>query len=116
LCGDQMLAVMGLEVVGAKLYVVHAPHVTVFTLDAEGRAKERKELFSDLGPPVAGVPSFNDHIPSGIRMGMDGWLYVSIGDKGIPKMTRKEKDQGSTHVAEGRERRAKEGNHISLEG
>ena len=60
----------------------------VFTLDAEGKAKERKELFSDLGPPVAGVPSFNDHIPSGIRMGMDGWLYVSIGVKGIPKMDR----------------------------
>jgi putative membrane-bound dehydrogenase-like protein len=116
LFAEQMWAVMGLEIVGDKLFVVHAPHVTVFTLDAEGKAKERKELFSDLGPPVAGVPSFNDHIPSGIRMGMDGWLYVSIGDKGIPKMTRKEKDQGSTHVAEGRERRTKEGNHISLEG
>jgi len=113
---EQMWAVMGLEIVGDKLFVVHAPHVTVFTLDAEGKAKERKELFTDLGPPVAGVPSFNDHIPSGIHMGMDGWLYVSIGDKGIPKMTRKEKDQGSTHVAEGRERRTKEGNHISLEG
>ena len=49
-------------------------------------------------------------------MGMDGWLYVSIGDKGIPKMTRKEKDQGSVHVAEGRWRHTKEGHHISLEG
>ena len=47
---------------------------------------------------------------------MDGWLYVSIGDKGIPKMTRKETDQGSVHVAEGRWRHTKEGNHISLEG
>jgi putative membrane-bound dehydrogenase-like protein len=116
LFAEHMWAVMGLEVAGDKLFVVHAPHVTVFTLDAEGKAKERKELFSDLGPPVPGVPSFNDHIPSGIRMGMDGWLYVSIGDKGIPNMTRKEKDKGSTHVAEGRERRTKEGNHISLEG
>jgi putative membrane-bound dehydrogenase-like protein len=116
LFADKMWAVMGLEVVGDKLYCVHAPHVTVFTLDAEGKAKKREELFDDLGPPVAGVPSFNDHIPSGIHMGMDGWLYVSIGDKGIPKMTRKETDQGSVHVAEGRWRHSKEGHHISLEG
>jgi len=116
LFADKMWAVMGLEVVRDKLYVVHAPHVTVFTLDAEGKAKKREELFDDLGPPVAGVPSFNDHIPSGIRMGMDGWLYVSIGDKGIPKMACKEKDQGSVHVAEGRWRHTKEGHHISLEG
>jgi putative membrane-bound dehydrogenase-like protein len=116
LVAENMWAVMGLEVVGDKLYVVHAPHVTVFTLDAEGKAKERKELFDDLGPPVAGLPSFNDHIPSGIRMGMDGWLYVSIGDKGIPKMARKELNEGSVHVAEGRWRRSKEGHHISIEG
>jgi putative membrane-bound dehydrogenase-like protein len=116
LFADKMWAVMGLEIVRDKLYVVHAPYVTVFTLDKAGKAKSRKDLFTDLGPKVAGQPSFNDHIPSGIRMGMDGWLYVSIGDKGIPKMTRKETDQGSVHVAEGRERRTTKGNHISLEG
>jgi putative membrane-bound dehydrogenase-like protein len=116
LFAENMWAVMGLELVGDKLYVVHAPYVTVFTLDAEGKAKERTDLFTDLGPPVAGVPSFNDHIPSGVRCGADGWLYVSVGDKGIPKMTRKEKDGGSCDVAEGRWRYSKEGNHISLEG
>lgn len=128
LFADRMWAVMGLEIVRDKLYVVHAPHVTVFTLDAEGKARKREELFDDLGPPVAGVPSFNDHIPSGIRMGMDGWLYVSIGDKGIPKMSRVPMSLrgtehgneiaagGSVHVAEGRWRRSKEGHYISLEG
>ncbi len=64
LFADKMWAVMGLEIARDKLYVVHAPHVTVFTLDAEGKAKKREELFDDLGPSVAGVPSFNDHIPS----------------------------------------------------
>src|SRR5262249_35072712 len=78
LFADRMWAVMGLEVAGDKLYCVHAPYVTVFTLDADGKAKERRDLFDDLGPKVAGLPSFNDHIPSGIRMGMDGWLYVSV--------------------------------------
>jgi putative heme-binding domain-containing protein len=74
------------------------------------------------------VPSFNDHIPSGIRMGMDGWLYVSIGDKGIPKMNRvpiplrgtergdQIEQEGSVHVAEGRWRFTEEGHHITLEG
>jgi putative membrane-bound dehydrogenase-like protein len=116
LFAENMWAVMGLELVGDKLYCVNAPHVTVFTLDAEGKAASQKDLFTDLGPPVAGVPSFNDHIPSGIRMGADGWLYVSIGDKGIPKMPRKEANAGSAYVTEGRERRTKEGQTISLEG
>jgi putative membrane-bound dehydrogenase-like protein len=116
LFAENMWAVMGLELVRDKLYVVHAPRVTVFTLDKEGRAAGREDLFTDLGPPVAGVPSFNDHIASGIHMGMDGWLYVSIGDKGILKMTRKETDRGSVHVAEGRWRHSDEGHHISLEG
>ncbi len=116
LIADKMWAVMGLEIVRDTLFVVHPPHVTKIFLDKEGSATFREDLFTDLGPKVAGVPSFNDHVPSGIHMGMDGWLYVSIGDKGIPKMTRKEKDQGSVHVAEGRWRHSKEGNHISLEG
>ncbi len=128
LFADKMWAVMGLEVVGDKLYCVHAPHVTVFTLDKDGTAAKRDELFDDLGPKVAGLPGFNDHIPSGIRMGMDGWLYVSIGDKGIPKMSRipiplrgtdkgKEMEKlGSVETAEGRTRRTKDGHHISLEG
>ncbi len=116
LFAENMWAVMGLELVGDKLYCVNAPHVTVFTLDADGKAKDKTDLFTDLGPPVAGVPSFNDHIPSGIRYGADGWLYVSIGDKGIPKMTRKEANEGSVYVTEGRERRTKDGQYISLEG
>ena len=105
LFADHMWAVMGLELVGNKLYCVNAPHVTVFTLDADGKATDKKDLFTDLGPPMAGIPSFNDHIPSGIHYGADGWLYVSNGDKGIPKMTRKEANEGSVYVTEGRERR-----------
>ena len=27
----------------------------------------------------------NDHIASGVRLGMDGFLYIAVGDKGIPK-------------------------------
>src|SRR5262249_22781790 len=118
LFADQLWAVMGMEVVRDKLYVVHYPFISVFTLDAEGKAKKREDLFTDCGPKSAPPGGFNDHVPSGIRMGMDGWLYVSIGDKGIPKMTRRPNDpiKGSVHVAEGRWRYTQEGSHISLEG
>ena len=38
-----------------------------------------------LGPRLPGFNGINDHIASGIRLGMDGFLYISVGDKGIPK-------------------------------
>jgi putative heme-binding domain-containing protein len=116
LVADGLGPVMGLEVVRDKLYVVHAPHLSVFKLDTEGRPEGVEELFSDLGPPQPAAYGMNDHAPSGIRMGMDGRLYVSIGDKGIPRMGRKERDRGSVDVFEGRERRTREGHHVSLEG
>ena len=50
LIADKMWAVMGLEIVRDKLYVVHAPHVTVFTLDADGKPTQARgtvRRFSD---------------------------------------------------------------------
>src|SRR4051812_49553564 len=38
LFADKMWAVMGLEIVGDQLYCVHAPYVTVFTLNPDGTA------------------------------------------------------------------------------
>ena len=32
---------------------------------------------------IRGLPSFNDHIPSGFHLAMDGYFCVSTGDKGI---------------------------------
>jgi putative heme-binding domain-containing protein len=127
---DKMWAVMGMELVGSRLFVVHPPHVTVFTLNPDGTARDRRELFADLGPKVAGLPSFNDHVPSGIRLGMDGYLYVSIGDKGIPRMHTANGGAsgprgrgadaapaaGTVETAEGRRRRLPNGPGISLEG
>ena len=80
-----MWAVMGLEMVARQAVRRSRPQSPSSRSTPTARPRTREELFSDLGPPVAGVPGFNDHIPSGIRMGMDGWLYVSIGDKGIPE-------------------------------
>jgi putative heme-binding domain-containing protein len=118
LIAEQMWAVMGMEVVGDKLFVVHYPYISVFTLDADGKAAKREDLFTDVGPKSAPPGGFNDHVPSGIRMGMDGFLYVSIGDKGIPKMTRRPNDPitDGIEVAEGRVRKTKDGRFLKLEG
>ena len=37
------------------------------------------------GPEVPGFSGLNDHVASGVELGMDGFLYISIGDKGIPR-------------------------------
>ena len=36
-------------------------------------------------PPATN--DFNDHIVSGLQIGIDGYLYISVGDKGVPKAT-----------------------------
>lgn len=86
---ERLYAVFGLEEIDGAVYVMNMPRLTVLhDRDGDGVAEERRELLTDLGPPAPGWPGgFNDHIVSGLRLGMDGWLYVSVGDKGIPGAT-----------------------------
>lgn len=82
---DNLAAVFGLFWHEGALYVMHAPHYSVFRdTNGDGVADERKDLATGFGPP-AGVYGFNDHIVTGTRMGLDGRIYVSVGDKGIQK-------------------------------
>src|SRR5258706_21836 len=83
---ERLFAVMGMAEVDGAIYVMNMPHLTrLMDKDGDGIAEERTEILSDLGPPAPGFPGgFNDHIVSGIRLGMDGYLYVAVGDKGIP--------------------------------
>ncbi len=63
------------------LYVMNMPRLTVLRdTNGDGKADSRKDIFKDLGK---GPHGFNDHIVSGIQFGMDGWLYISVGDKGV---------------------------------
>ncbi|MHC5543305.1 DUF7133 domain-containing protein, partial [Singulisphaera rosea] len=83
---DGFRAVQGMAWYGDVLYVSHMPFLTVLRdVDRDGKADERKDIFKDLGP--TDNQGLNDHIVSGIQFGMDGYLYVSVGDKGIPKAT-----------------------------
>src|SRR6185295_1417130 len=83
---DRLFAVMGMAEVDGAVFVMNMPHLTrLADTNGDGVADERTEVLTDLGPPAPGWPGgFNDHIVSGIRLGMDGFLYVAVGDKGIP--------------------------------
>jgi putative heme-binding domain-containing protein len=83
---DKLHAVMGLEWLDGALYVVHPPYLSRFRdTDGDGTADERVDLVTGLGPPVPAFNGINDHVASGVRLGMDGFLYVSVGDKGAPR-------------------------------
>ncbi len=82
---EGLWAVMGLEWDDGTLYVVHAPYLSAFRdTDNDGKADERVDLMTGLGPKIPAFNGINDHVASGVRMGMDGYLYISVGDKGIP--------------------------------
>ncbi len=83
---DKLWSVMGLEWLDGTLFVVHAPYLSAFRdLDGDGVADRRVDLVTGLGPRIPGFNGINDHVASGIRLGMDGFLYVAVGDKGIPR-------------------------------
>lgn len=68
--------------VGDTLYVIHPPHFTAFRdTNNDGVADENVELIKGLGFDL----SFRgaDHTSNGARMGIDGWLYLAIGDYGF---------------------------------
>jgi putative membrane-bound dehydrogenase-like protein len=80
---DKLNSPQGMTFVGGTLYVAHAPLLTAFRdTNNDGVADRREDLVTGLGPVPEGLVH---HVPSGLRMGIDGWLYISIGDKGIPE-------------------------------
>ena len=85
---DKLNAIFGMVWHDGALYVMNMPHLTVLRdRDGDGKAEERKELFTDLGVPAGSPNDFNDHIVSGLKIGIDRYLYISVGDKGVPKAT-----------------------------
>jgi putative membrane-bound dehydrogenase-like protein len=83
---DGFRAIFGMAWHDGRLYVSHMPFLTVLRdADGDGKADSREDLFRDLGP--TNNQGLNDHIVSGLQFGMDGWLYIAVGDKGVPKAT-----------------------------
>ena len=85
---DKLNAIFGMVWHDGALYVMNMPNLTVLRdKDGDGKADERKELFTNMGVPAGTPNDFNDHIVSGLKIGIDGYLYISVGDKGVPKAT-----------------------------
>jgi putative membrane-bound dehydrogenase-like protein len=71
---------------GAALYVSHPPFVTALRdTDGDGIADDRRTLVRGLGFGLDFRGA--DHTTNGIEMGIDGWLYVAVGDYGFVKAT-----------------------------
>ena len=86
----------GLIAVGDKLYVLHTVipadtgvmtgmHLSVLT-DANGDGKadgEPKRLIKNVSTLLHNQKRGADHTTNSIRMGIDGWIYIAVGDFGM---------------------------------
>lgn len=76
----------GMCFVDGTLYVVHPPFLSAFRdEDGDGVAEIKKILVKRLGFDYKYRGA--DHSSNDVRMGIDGWLYLAIGDYGLPGAT-----------------------------
>jgi putative membrane-bound dehydrogenase-like protein len=71
------------------LYVLHPPFLSAFhDDDGDGVADRSEVLVKGIGFDLKFRGA--DHTTNGIRMGIDGWIYVAVGDYGFIKATGKD--------------------------
>ena len=65
-----------------RLYLMHPPHLSAFIdRDGDGVADEQRVLVKNIGWAFKDRPA--DHASNGVTLGIDGWLYLAIGDFGF---------------------------------
>ena len=65
-----------------RLYVMHPPHLSAFIdKDGDGIADEQQVLVKNIAFSFKDRPA--DHTSNGVSLGIDGWLYLAIGDFGF---------------------------------
>jgi putative heme-binding domain-containing protein len=70
--------------VGGTYYLIHPPYLTAYRdTDGDGVSDVEKLLVEGFGGGIE-HPRGADHTTNGVRMGIDGWLYVAVGDFGMP--------------------------------
>ncbi|MGO9596460.1 MAG: HEAT repeat domain-containing protein [Isosphaeraceae bacterium] len=83
LLATELGPVSGLEWAEDALYVLHGTAISRLR-DGDGRAEERIELVGGLDAPDPARPaSTSEPVATGMRLGIDGQLYVSVNDHGI---------------------------------
>jgi putative heme-binding domain-containing protein len=73
-------AVFGMQFIDGRLFVLHNPKFSVFAAGAPG---PRCTDLIECTNPNPWALDWNDHVPANFRLGMDGFLYVAVGDKGV---------------------------------
>ncbi len=74
---------------GRTLYVMHPPNLTAYRdTTGDGIADVSEDIVKGLGFDL----NFRgaDHTTNGITLGIDGWLYIAVGDYGYRKATGKD--------------------------
>ncbi len=65
-----------------RLYLMHPPHLSVFIdKDRDGVSDEQQILVKNIAFDLKVRPA--DHTSNGVTLGIDGWLYLAIGDFGF---------------------------------
>jgi putative membrane-bound dehydrogenase-like protein len=65
-----------------RLYVMHPPHLSAFIdRDGDGISEEQQVLVKNIAFTFKDRPA--DHTSNGVTLGIDGWLYLAIGDFGF---------------------------------
>jgi putative heme-binding domain-containing protein len=65
-----------------RVYLMHPPHLSAFIdKDGDGIADEQKVLVKNIAFGFKDRPA--DHTSNGVTLGIDGWLYLAIGDFGF---------------------------------
>ena len=66
-----------------KVWVLHPPFLSVFVdEDGDGTSDRQDVLVSGLTTSQIDERG-GDHTTNGIRMGLDGWIYIAVGDYGF---------------------------------
>ncbi len=66
---------------GKTLYVMHPPNLTAYRdTNGDGIADEQEDLVKGLGFDLDFRGA--DHTTNGITIGIDGWIYIAVGDYG----------------------------------
>ena len=67
-----------------RLYVMHPPHLSAFIdSDGDGFSDRQEVLVKNIAFTFKDRPA--DHTSNGVTLGIDGWLYLAIGDFGFMK-------------------------------
>jgi putative heme-binding domain-containing protein len=66
-----------------KLWVLHPPFLTLYTDNGTGVAGPGKDLVTGVSTEGLVNGRGADHTTNGIRMGIDGWIYIAMGDFGM---------------------------------